>query len=111
VDCALTLLLILPFEGTSLWVIIFFLKVISVRKEVFFRKIWVGWGEILSVDSDLNKNTSLKQIKTGLPWIEPTTSNLGDPWTVPVRAHKRKDIFKLGVPVWCQPKTLERVNQ
>ena len=34
-------------------------------------------------------------IKTGLPWIELTTSDLGDPRYVSEHAHRRKDTFQV----------------
>jgi len=56
-------------------------------------------GEILNVDSALKKSTSLWWIKTNLPWIDSTTSDLGTPRMVPVKAHIEKKSFRLGEPV------------
>jgi len=55
-------LLILPFDETPLWVMVCFLGAISAIEEAFLRKVF-GWEEIVIVNSDLNKSTSLYWIK------------------------------------------------
>ena len=52
-------------------------------------------GEILNVDSALKESTSLWWIKTNLPWIDSTTSDLGTPRMVRVKVHIEKDIFQV----------------
>jgi len=58
----------------------------------FFKKGFV-WEGILSLDLALNESTSLWWIKTGLQLVEPSTSDLGASWMIPVRAHTGKDTF------------------
>ena len=36
-------LLVFPFDGTPLWVMICFLGAINTREEVFCGRFWVGW--------------------------------------------------------------------
>ena len=46
----------------------------------------------------LNESTILWWKNTGSPWIEPTTSDLGAPWKVPVKAHTEKGSFQVRSP-------------
>ena len=38
-----TMLLVLPFDGISLWVTVCFLGATSTGEEAFCEKLWVGW--------------------------------------------------------------------
>ena len=68
-------------------------------------------GEILSVDSTLDESSNLWWIKIGLPWIEPTTSDLSTLRMVPVRAHTEKDTFQVRSIGVVPAKILGRENQ
>ena len=52
-------LVILHFDEIPLWVLIYFLGAIGTWKRLFGGRIGLDATEILSVDSDLNENTSL----------------------------------------------------
>jgi len=60
-------LMALPFVRTSLWVLDCFLGAICTRERLFEESFELDRKETLSVDSDLNKNTSLWWTKIGLP--------------------------------------------
>jgi len=66
-----------------------FLRTIKLMEEAFLGRFRIG--EILIVDSNLNKSTNLWWIKIGLPWIKPTTNDLDAPWMALARAYTGND--------------------
>ena len=69
-------LLVLPFDGMPLWVIVCFLEAIGTRERLFVEDFGLDGKELLSMNSYLNESTNLWWIKIGLPWIRPTTCDL-----------------------------------
>jgi len=66
-------LMVLPFDGTLLWVLIYFLGAIGTIEDASLRKDSVGWGD-LECEIRSQWKHQFVRIKIDLPWIGPTTN-------------------------------------
>ena len=94
-DVPRAMLLVLLFDVALLRAMICFLGPSVPGKRLYEKGFELDGRGILSVDSDINETTSLLWIKIGLPWIEPTTSNLSAPQLDMLEHIKEKIPFRL----------------
>ena len=77
-----------------MWLIVCFLGAIDTRERLFVEDFKLDGKEILSMNSDLNENTTLWKIKNVLPWNEPNISDLRRSLDGTCLTHIGKDTFR-----------------